>query len=236
MALKFKLESLDGLDESIKALYKEENGAFFLDVEGVVPKERHDEFRTNNINLNNEITALKEKYKGVDPEKYATLLQLEADHKSGKLKGDDVDVEALVAERVQGITQEFETEINGLKEQLTASNTQLEVLLIDSAVAQAGVEHGVAKTAATDVALRARSTFKVEKGVAVPYKDGSPVYGRDGVTPKSVTDWVKDLKRDAPHLFEGNAGGGAGGGQGDLDPGSMSSTDKISAGREQRAG
>jgi hypothetical protein len=35
MTLKFKLKSLEGVDESVKALYKEVNGEFILDVEGI---------------------------------------------------------------------------------------------------------------------------------------------------------------------------------------------------------
>jgi len=42
--------------------------------------------------------------------------------------------------------------------------------------------------------------------------DGKTVkYGRDGVTPLTVSEWVETLVTAAPHLFEGSAGGGASG-------------------------
>jgi len=34
-------------------------------------------------------------------------------------------------------------------------------------------------------------------------------YGRDGVTPMTLEEWVDAQTSDAPHLFESNAGGGA---------------------------
>lgn len=236
MALKYELESLDGLDKTVASEYREENGKYFLDVEGVVPKARHDEFRNNNIELNNKLTDLQKQFEGVDPKKHQELMQLEADYKSGKLKGDDVDVEKLVSERASTIAAQFEGEITGLKDTLSTTQKQLEVLLVDSEVNRAAVQSGVLPSAATDVVLRAKSAFKVENGKAVPYKDGNPVYSRDGVTPMSVSDWIIDLKKSAPHLFEGNKGGGSSGNgsNGTRDRSDMSASEKIAAGLSQR--
>jgi hypothetical protein len=36
-------------------------------------------------------------------------------------------------------------------------------------------------------------------------------YGKDGVTPMTLEEWVDAQVSDAPHLFESNAGGGAAG-------------------------
>ncbi len=36
-------------------------------------------------------------------------------------------------------------------------------------------------------------------------------YGKDGVTPMTLEEWVDAQVADAPHLFESNAGGGAAG-------------------------
>jgi hypothetical protein len=42
--------------------------------------------------------------------------------------------------------------------------------------------------------------------------DGQAVkYGRDGVTPMTLEEWVDMQVSEAPHLFESNAGGGGGG-------------------------
>jgi len=34
-------------------------------------------------------------------------------------------------------------------------------------------------------------------------------YGKDGITPMTLEEWVDAQVADAPHLFESNAGGGA---------------------------
>jgi hypothetical protein len=42
--------------------------------------------------------------------------------------------------------------------------------------------------------------------------DGKTVrYGRDGLTPMTLEEWVDTQVSEAPHLFESNAGGGAAG-------------------------
>jgi hypothetical protein len=64
------------------------------------------------------------------------------------------------------------------------------------------------------------------------------VYGADGVTPLQPTEWVKNLKKSAGHLFQGFQGGGAGGGNqgpGGKDLSQMSATEKISMGLKMAA-
>ena len=55
--------------------------------------------------------------------------------------------------------------------------------------------------------------FKLVNGAPRAFEaDGSTVrYGRDGVTPMTLEEWVDAQVADAPHLFESNAGGGAAG-------------------------
>ena len=53
--------------------------------------------------------------------------------------------------------------------------------------------------------------FKLVNGAPRAFEaDGQTVrYGRDGVTPMTLEEWVDAQVSDAPHLFESNAGGGA---------------------------
>jgi hypothetical protein len=55
--------------------------------------------------------------------------------------------------------------------------------------------------------------FKLVNGAPRAFEaDGQSVrYGRDGVTPMTLDEWVDAQVSDAPHLFESNAGGGAAG-------------------------
>ena len=62
-----------------------------------------------------------------------------------------------------------------------------------------------------DITARARTVFKLVNGVPQAFEaDGKTVrYGRDGITPMTLEEWVDAQVADAPHLFESNAGGGA---------------------------
>jgi len=229
MALKLLLDTLEGVDQTVAALYeKTDDGKFRLDVEGAVPREKLDEFRNTNIDLLRKLDT----FKGVDPTKYQQLLGIEK-----KLTDKELIEAGKVDEVVQGRIQTMKTEhegiVNTLNEKLTTSNRQLETLLIDSAVRVKALESGVIPTAVDDVMLRAKTVFKIIDGQAIPHQDGKPVYGKDGVSPMSVDEWITNLAKGAPHLFGSTQGGGAGGSRStSRQPGGkqMTSVQKISAG------
>lgn len=231
MTLKAVVDTLDGLDASIQTLYsKGQDGKHYLNVEGVVPADRLNEFRNNNIELKKAL----EKFEGIDPEKYRQIVDQENKRKEKKLI-DAGEVDKVVEERVKSMRTEYDTKLSEGQKTNEALSTKLSAVLIDSAVKSAAVATGVIPTAVDDVVLRAKSTFQVKNGdvVAVDNK-GNVVYGRDGTTPLSIDEWVKDLKKTAPHLFEGMRGGGApgnrGGPGGTPDSSKMSATQKIAAG------
>jgi hypothetical protein len=74
-------------------------------------------------------------------------------------------------------------------------------------------KRGLRPTAIPDITARARVVFKLVNGAPRAFEaDGTTVrYGRDGVTPMTLEEWVDGQVADAPHLFESNAGGGAAG-------------------------
>lgn len=228
MPLKYMLESLDGVDESVAGLYEKTDNGFRLDVEGAVPREKLDEFRNNNIELNKKL----EQFKGVDPTKYGDLLKLEENVK-GKELMEAGKIDELVNSRTQSMRSEYEERINAQSTELQKANTQLESVLIDSAVRSKAMELGAESYAMEDILLRAKSSMKVVEGQAVPHKDGKPVYGKDGVHYMSLDEWISGLSKNAPHLFKARQGGGGNGrrpsglgGSG----GNMSSLDKIKSG------
>ncbi len=55
MALKFKYKTKEEVPAESQSLYVEREGAWMLDVEGAVDKAKLEEFRANNIALNNQI-------------------------------------------------------------------------------------------------------------------------------------------------------------------------------------
>ncbi len=87
--------------------------------------------------------------------------------------------------------------------------------------------------------FRGRTVFQTVDGKLIAKNDrGESMYDKDGTSPLSVTSWIKDLKKGAPHLFEGMKGSGAGGsgsgGSGPVDVSKMTATQKISHGLTQQ--
>ena len=226
MVLKYMLETDEGLDDGVKALYtKGADGKLYLEVEGVVPKDKVDEFRNNNIELKKQL----EKFKDVDPAKYQEAMKVlqKLDEKKLIEAGN---FEEVVAQRVQALRQDFEAQVSDLTGKLSTSNRQLEALMVDATAKSAAIASGVLPTAIDDIILRAKTVFTVKDNVVVATENGQPMYDKDGTTPLTIDAWVKGLKKSAPHLFTMPAGGGAGGSGGSINPGNMTSLQKISAG------
>ena len=233
--LKFIVDTLEGVDQTVASLYeKQEDGKFRLNVEGAVPREKLDEFRNTNIELLKKVDA----FKGIDAKKYGELVALEK-RVTDKELVDAGKVDEVVQGRISQMKTEHEGVVTQLNEQLGVANRQLESLLIDSAVRVKALESGVLPTAVDDVMLRAKTAFKIVDGRAVPHSDGKVVYGKDGVNPMSVEEWIGSLAKNAPHLFGSTQGGGASGsrtGSGGR-PGAgqkLTSTQKIAAGLSGR--
>jgi hypothetical protein len=210
MPFKYQIAKLEDVPENVRALYRPEGSVFVLDAEDVVPKARLDEFRTNNIQMQQQL----DKLKNVDPVKYAELIKLQQDVEEGRLIKEGK-LEEVVALRVTNMKRDLEGQLTISTTALSQANAQLAVLMIDNAVRQAAVKNGALTTALDDVVLRARTVYSMDNGQPVP-KDGKGqvIYGKDGTTPMTVEDWLVGLKKSAPHLFAGSQGGGAGGGRG----------------------
>lgn len=210
MTLKAIIDDLTAVPEALREFYTEQDGKFALAVDGLVPKAKLDEFRTNNITLAQERDALRQQFDGIDPEKARALLaraQAEQDKKlidAGK-------VDELVAQRVDAMRKDFESQLTGETTKSQKLQAQLENLLIDGAIRDAAARAGVRAAAIEDVLLRGRAVFKVQDGKAVPMQGDQPIFGKTGDA-MSMDEWVAGLTTAAAHLFEPNRGGGAAGG------------------------
>jgi vacuolar-type H+-ATPase subunit I/STV1 len=231
MSLKYVMDSIESLPEDVQKLYAlSDNGKYVLNgVQGVVPKERLDEFRNNNIKLQQKVEALN----SLEEELEEARIKL-------KQKGDvdEETVEKLVKTRLERARAKMAREKQQLEEQLNATQSQLASTVIKSEIVRLIPEVGVESTAVTDVLLRAQNTFRVEKGQPVPYDGKEVVYGDDGVTPLSMKEWLKGLKKTSPHLFKQSQGSGIGHGPGSggsyigVDPKKLTPAQKIFAGLE----
>lgn len=228
MGLKFKVATLAEIPEAVRSMYKQEGSEYVLDVEGAVDKTKVDEFRNNNILLQQQL----EKLKDVDPAKYRELMELDRKVKEKQLI-EAGKVDEAVNLRVESMRTELTTQLTEKDTALTIANKQLAILMIDRQVQAEAVRLGILPTAMDDILLRARTVYTMENGVPVPKsQDGKVIYGKDGSAPMPMNEWVLSLKKAAPHLFAGSSGSGAGGGgrTGQIDMSKASPLEKINAG------
>ena len=212
MALKFKYASKEQIPAEQAALYVERDGVFVLDADGVVEKAKLDEFRNTNVALLKERDDLKKRFEGIDPDEVRKL----ADEKrkleeAQQLKTGEVD--KVIEARVKNLRAELEKQVFTLTSERDALNARLVTIQIDQGVITAATKRGLRPTAIPDITSRARLLFKLVNGTPRAFEaDGQTVrYGRDGVTPMTLEEWVDAQVSEAPHLFESNAGGGAAG-------------------------
>ena len=212
MALKYKVKTREEIPAEQAALYVERDGAFVMDVEGATDKAKADELRNHNIELRKQIEDSNARFAGIDPEEVRKLavekarLEEERQLKAGEL-------EKVVESRVKGLKADWEKQVTSLTTEREGLHAQLTSIQIDQGVITTATKRGLRPTAIPDITARARTVFKLVNGAPQAFEaDGKTVrYGRDGVTPMTLEEWVDAQVSDAPHLFESNAGGGAAG-------------------------
>lgn len=209
MPLNFVVDTIDSVPEAFRSEYvQSDDGKFRLNVPGVVPKERLDEFRNNNVTLRRDLEGLQTKYKDIDLDKYQTWAEREQSQKDRRLI-DAGKVDELVAERVTGMKTEFEGKIKGLTDEGAGLKTRLQTLLIDGALKDTAIAAGVVPSAIEDVVLRGQRVFRLdEKGEAAAFQGDKPIYGKTS-EPLSMKEWLAGLADNAPHLFKPSQGGGS---------------------------
>jgi hypothetical protein len=211
MALKFKFKSKDEVPAEHLPLYTEHDGAWVLDVEGAVEKVKLDEFRSSNVALTKERDELKQRFDGIDPEAVRALAaEKQKLEEAAQLKAGEVD--KVVEARVKTARTEIDKQLSSVTSERDALNARLVTIQIDQGVITAASKRGLRATAIPDITSRARSTFKLVDGAPTAFaEDGKTVRaGKDGVTPMTLEEWVDAQVSEAPHLFESNAGAGAG--------------------------
>ena len=207
MALKYKYSSREEIPAEQAALYVERDGAFYLDAEGVTEKAKADELRNHNIELRKEIEestrVAAEKLQQVQAEKERLDLIAQG-HKPEE-------IEKIVVERVKGLKSDWDKQFAAVTTERDSLNTRLTSIQIDQGVITTATKRGLRATAMPDITARARTVFKLVNGVPRAFEaDGETVrYGKDGISPMTLEEWVDAQVSDAPHLFESNAGGGA---------------------------
>ena len=213
MALKLEVASLDEVPEALRSEYKNVDGKFFLDAEGITDalgaKSKLQEFRENNVKLLKERDALKSSSVLATEEvnELKRLKTLEAELK-GKQTISVSEFEDRLKERMSSMREELTASQRAAEERAVKSEAAFERERLGNTLRSAAVKAGVRSTALEDVLLRGDRAFKLVDGeVAVVDPKGEVRYGRDGQM--TADEWLVELNVQAPHLFEPNTGAGA---------------------------
>jgi len=219
MALRFKYKAKEEIPAELVSLYAEREGAWQLDVDGVADKVKLDEFRRNNVALlkqvddsRKQVEDLRKKYDGIDPDAVKAALEEKRKlEEEAALKAGEFD--KVIEARVRAERERAAAEKATLEREREALNARLMTIQVDHAVISSAAKRGLRPTAGPDVTARARGAFVLREGVPIVLDtDGKTAKpGKDGVAPMTLDEWVEQLAAAAPHLFEGNAGGGASG-------------------------
>ena len=203
--LKRVLETLDGLDEPIKALYKPHNGKFVLDVDDAA------ELKTSLQKAREEADSLKAKLRGldIDNDEYKKLKEelQKREAEEAKKRGDYDALEAQLKENHAKELKAMKDELKALRQARESAFMEAE---ITSAIASAKGIPGLLGPI-------------IQKHVKAEEKDGKlqlVVLGQDGKArfkdgqgaPFTLADLVSELKADETfgRAFEGTGATGGG--------------------------
>lgn len=192
---------------------KGDDGKYYLQCDGVVPKTKLEEFRTTNVGLLKERDDLKKRYDGVDPDEWRTLKERKDLLDQGKLVSAE-GVDAAVKKRTEAMLAEHTKTVEAAIQRATASEAKVAEFMIDGELMKHAAAAKVKQPALTDVLRRGREVFGVKDGKLDAHDDkGNPIYGIGGesLTPK---EYIDKLVKEAPHLFEESNGTGAAGNTG----------------------
>lgn len=223
MGIKAQLETLDGLDEPLQALYTQtEDGTYKLAVEGLEDnsglKSALQKEREAAREAQRRLKEMQARYDGIDPEQTKELLSKINQSEEARLIAEGK-IDEVIKSRTERMKAEYEAKLSETERQAQqamerAKKRDLQVL--ENQIRQAAAESGVHKNAYEDVLLRARNVFSLsdnDEAVALG-ADGNPVYGKDGSTPLSPKEWLESLRDNAPHLFPAQASGSGAGSTG----------------------
>lgn len=211
MGLKYQLDTLDGLDDSVKSLYTEKEGKFVLGIEGLPQPEDVSGLKSKVEELLGEKKAAEKARK--DAEEQARLEREEAARKSGNVE----ELEKSWSEKYN----RREAELNGMLEQERGTlSTQIRDLTVGRTATD------IASALAIPGSAKALLPH-IERRLSVEQRDGKPVVVVLDQQGKLSAATLEELKAEfandtafAPLIAGskasggGAAGAGAGGGGG----------------------
>lgn len=130
--LQYKLETLEGLSAELAELYEEKDGAYFLKVDGVVPKYHADKILGEKAELKTRLDSIEQARLEAEAERQRIEEQARID--SLKKNGDIESLEKSWAERLQAREAELLQQLKDKNEALYKETVEVKALNIAGAI------------------------------------------------------------------------------------------------------
>jgi len=219
--MKFVLNSLTDVAETLRGEYEEREGKFYLKLEGFEShptftdnNKKLAEFRDNNRTLNGKVQELETKLKGfegINPTEHITLKTRIAELEAQGVKGTQ-DVAKLVTDAVKSAVTPLEEKLRIREESEKVAQAALAQQALEGQLREAGLRGGIDERAISDFINRGAKVYRLIDGRPAPRNGETPIFSK--VKPAeelSMDEWTETLRAEAPFLFKPSKGGGAGG-------------------------
>lgn len=220
MALKFIIQKLDDVEESLRPMYKVRNdGRYQLDAEGAEAADDVAGLKTALAKEKEEQLVLKQRLEGLTKGELAELKKLKKEKEDAEREKLEKDGN-FEAVKTQMIAKHNE-ELAAVQQNTAAIRRQLEKVLISDAATQAIVDAKGNPKLLGPIVRGAMQLTEVngEFSVQIVGSNGQPLVSDAKGTPMSVTQYVESLKAipDYQPAFaaSGSSGGGSSGGGSD---------------------
>jgi len=221
------------IPKGLEAFYKEADGKWILQVEGMSPTEelnsansRLAEFRSNNITMSQQLKEFEgKKFLSQEEQEEFDALKAQAQALEDKDLIDAGKIEELLATRTERLRSDYDNQIKGFEKLVTTLTGErdtysgrLSGVLVEAEVGKVMSASGYqpVKGALADIVSRAQGMWKVnnEGNLVALDGGGNAVYGSDPKLPLSMAEWAASTVKEAPYLFMENKGTGGDGGTG----------------------
>lgn len=152
-------------------------------------------------------------FEGIDPTAVRSILsKFASDEEAGLIAKGDIDT--VLKKRTERLQADYDKKL-GTEAERAAKAEAKAAKLADSTLAgtlrDAAIKTGALPEAMEDIVLRARGLWTLnDDGEAVALDgDGEVMFGKDGKTPLTPSEWAESLRETAPHLWPRAQGAGA---------------------------
>lgn len=160
---------------------------------------------------NQELLGKLGKFKGADPDAVQRILAAIGDAEEAEmLKAGNID--GVVDRRVTAMREQHEQQLTAAKARADALGKQA----VRAALAATAAKTGAAPESIEFLVLKAEAEgWSVDDaGEVVQRRNGETVFGKDGRTPLTPSDWVESVRTKSPIFWPKAQGAGASGGDG----------------------